>query len=67
MPTIEEIVESSKGGYIQYVTIEYRGVKLLTTRAKVRQLINVTWELTQDPAMKKLAEELGIELRKLRR
>lgn len=67
MPTIEEIVEASKGSYIQYEIIEYHGVKLLTTRAKVKELINTTWEFTKNLAVKTLAEELGIKLRELRR
>lgn len=67
MPTIDEIVKASKDGYVQYDTIEYHGVKLLTTKTKVKQLIEVTWEFTADKDVFKLAEELEIELRTIRR
>lgn len=67
LPTIREIVNASKDGAVQYDEIVYKGVTLLTTKAKVKDLIRTTWEFTKDPAVKKLAEELGIELRKLRR
>ena len=66
MPTVEEIVKVSKGGHVEYDIIEYRGVKLLITRAKIKSLVEVTAEFTRDPAAEKLAGELGIKLRRFR-
>ena len=66
MPTVEEIVKMSKGGDTEYELIEYRGVKLLITRAKIKSLVEVTAEFTRDPAAEKLAGELGIKLRRFR-
>ncbi len=66
MPTAEEIVKMSKGGNTEYDIIEYRGLKLLITRAKIKALVEVTAEFTHDPAAEKLAGELGIKLRKFR-
>ncbi len=66
LPTIEDIVRMSKGGSVEYDTIEYRGVKLLITISKIKPLVAVTAEFTHDPAAQKLAEELGIKLRRLR-
>jgi hypothetical protein len=65
MSTIDEIVKASKDGCVQYDSIEYKGVKLLATKTKIKDLIRVTWEFTKDPEVKKLADELNIELRKL--
>lgn len=67
MQTVDDIVKASKEGAVQYDKIVYRGVTLLTTKAKVKELIRVTWEFTKDSEVKKLADELGIETRKLRR
>ena len=66
LPTVEEIVKMSKGGSVEYDTIEYRGVKLLITISKIKPLVAVTAEFTQDPAAQKLAGELGLKLRRLR-
>ncbi len=66
MPTVEEIVKMSKGGHTEYELIEYRGVKLLITRSKLKSLVEVTAEFTHDPAVEKLAGELGIKLRRFR-
>ena len=66
MPTVEEIVKASKGGHIEYDLIEYRGVKLLITRAKIKSLVEITAEFTRDPAVETLAGELGIKLRRFR-
>lgn len=63
MPTVERIAEVSKGTHLPYVVFEYNGVKLLTTKSKLRPLIDITYELTHDPEVKKLAEEMGIKLR----
>lgn len=67
MPTTDEIIKSSKEGHVKYELIEYKGVKLLITRAKIMPLIDITWELTHEPAVKKLAEEMGMKLRESRR
>jgi hypothetical protein len=64
LPTVEEIVKMSKGGSVEYDTIEYKGVKLLITRSKLKPLVAVTAEFTRDPAAQKLAMELGIKLRR---
>ena len=66
MPTVEEIVKMSKGGHVEYDSIEYRGVKLLITRPKIKSLVEVTAEFTHDPEVEKLAGELGIKLRRFR-
>lgn len=66
MPTVEEIVKMSKGGKVEYDIIEYRGVKLLITRSKIKSLVEVTAEFTHDHAAEKLAGELGIILRRFR-
>lgn len=66
LPTVEEIVKMSKGGNTEYELIEYRGVKLLITRSKIKSLVEVTAEFTRDPAAEKLAGELGIKLRRFR-
>ena len=66
MPTVEEIVKASKGGYAEYDIIEYRGVKLLITISKIKPLVEITAEFTHDPAVEKLAGELGIKLRRFR-
>jgi len=66
LPTVEEIVKASKGGNTEYDLIEYRGVKLLITRAKIKSLVEITAEFTHDPAAEKLAGELGIKLRRFR-
>lgn len=66
MSTVEEIVKASKGGNVEYDLIEYRGVKLLITRTKIKSLVEVTCEFTHDPAAEKLAGELGIKLRRFR-
>jgi len=66
LPTVEEIVKASKGGKVEYDLIEYRGVKLLITRSKIKSLVEITAEFTHDPAAEKLAGELGIKLRRFR-
>lgn len=66
LPTVEEIVKMSKGGSVEYDTIEYRGVKLLITISKIKPLVAITAEFTHDPAAQKLAGELGLKLRRLR-
>lgn len=66
MPTVEEIVKVSKGGKVEYDLIEYRGVKLLITRSKIKSLVEITAEFTHDPEAEKLAGELGIKLRRFR-
>jgi hypothetical protein len=66
LPTVEEIIKVSKGGNIEYDLIEYRRVKLLIPRSTIKSLVEVTAEFTHDPAVEKLAGELGIKLRKFR-
>ena len=66
MPTVEEIVKMSKGGSVEYDTIEYRGIKLLITISKIKPLVAITAEFTCDPAAQKLAGELGIKLKGFR-
>ena len=56
----------SKGGKVEYDLIEYRGVKLLITRSKIKSLVEITAEFTHDPEAEKLAGELGIKLRRFR-
>lgn len=63
VPTVDEIVKMSKGGTVEYDTIEYRGVKLLITISKIKPLVAVTYEFTHDPAAQKLAQEMGIKLK----
>lgn len=64
LPTIEQIVKMSKGGSVEYDTIEYKGVKLLITLSKIKPLVAITAEFTHDPEAQKLAVELGIKLRR---
>lgn len=66
MPTIEEIVNESKGKTIEYDIIEYRGVKLLISRSTIKSVVEATCEFTHNPEAEKLAGELGIKLRKFR-
>jgi len=66
LTTVEEIVKMSKGGSVEYDTIEYRGVKLLITISKLKPLVAVTAEFTCNPAAQKLARELGIKLKGFR-
>lgn len=66
MPTVDEIAEASKLGHIKYEVIEFRKVKLLATPDRIRASIDRTWELTHDPDVEKLAEEMGIKLRRRR-
>jgi len=42
LSTVEEIVKMSKGGSVEYDTIEYRGVKLLITISKIKPLVGPT-------------------------
>ncbi len=64
MPTADEIAEASKLGHIKYVVIEFKKVKLLITPDRIRASIDRTWELTHALDVEKLAEELGIKLRR---
>lgn len=66
MPTVEQIAEATKGGLIKYEVIIFKGVKLLITREKLKPSIDRTYELTHDPEVKKLAESMGIKLRRFR-
>ncbi len=66
MPTVEEIVKASEEGQVKYDIIEYRGVKLLITKSRLKPLIEITCELTHASGAEKLAEELGIKLRRFR-
>ena len=66
MPTVEDIVKTSKGCTVEYDIIEYRGVKLLITISKLKPLVAVTAEFTCNPAAQKLAKELGIKLKGFR-
>ncbi len=66
MPTVDDIVRMSKGGSVEYTSIEYRGVKLLITISKIKPLVAVTSEFTRDPAAQKLAREMGIKLKGFR-
>lgn len=67
MPTIEDFVQASVGALYQYDIIEYHGVKLLIPKNRIKELVRVSWERTYNPEIQKLADEMGIELRKLRR
>lgn len=64
MPTVEEIVKASKGNTVEYDMIIYRGVKLLITVSKIRPLVAITAEFTRDEQAEKLANDLGINLRR---
>lgn len=64
MPTVDEIVEASKGGFVKYEAIEFKKVKLLMTVDRLKPSIDRTWELTHDPEVEKLADEMGIKLRR---
>lgn len=63
---VEQLAEASKACNHRYVVIEFQGVKLLLTEARLHAAIDTTWELTHDPGVRNLAERLGIKLRKFR-
>lgn len=66
-PTVREIAEASKGGHVRYEVISYQGVELLLTRDRLLNAVRITAEFTHDPEMEKLAETLGIKLRRFER
>lgn len=65
-PTVSQIAEASKEGHIQYEIVTYRGVEILMTKAPLRHAVEITYELTHDPEVEKLAGLMGIKLRRFR-
>ncbi|MDP2753357.1 MAG: hypothetical protein Q8P40_03080 [Nitrospirota bacterium] len=65
-PTIREIAEASKHGYIEYEIITFRGVEILIIKDRLYGAIETTAEFTHDPRVEELAKKLGIKLRKFR-
>lgn len=67
-PTVKQIAAITKEGYIKYEIIEYEGVKLLMPfKHQLRNVIQITYSLTQDEAVRALAERKGIILRGVRK
>lgn len=62
MVLIEQIAEASKAT-TPYDIISFKGVNLLVSSKKLKDIIQRTYELTHDESIKELAHSLGIELR----
>lgn len=66
-PSVSQIAEASRNGHgVQYEIVTYRGVEILVLRRNVENAIKITAEFTSDIEVIKLAETLGIKLRKFR-
>lgn len=72
-PTVRQIAETSKTGClkhrygtIQYEVVKYEGVEILISKDRLYNAIRVSAEFTHNPEIEKLAEKLGIKLRRFR-
>ncbi len=63
---IEVVARAAQGVSAEYQIILYKGTKLLIPLSKIKLAVGLTWELTHDPKLKPLAEELHVDLRKLK-
>lgn len=61
-PTAQQISEVSD----RHILIEYKGVPLLFRKSAFLTAVTLTAEWTHDPTVEKLAQEMGIKLRRFR-
>lgn len=63
MATIDQLVEATQEHNVQYKKITYNDVPLLIPLGKLKLIVQLTWERTQDPALIAIEEELKIRIR----
>lgn len=62
--SVENIVKMSKGQVCEYEEVTFRGVPLLISKSKLEAAIDITWERTRNPNIKRIATEIGMRLRR---